>query len=79
MRHKWGSCSSKGIVTLASDLAEQPHTQTIVQRVGRRWTLEDGAKWGLVFRRSDMVVLGAPDMPSDTELEEAFSLLSRVT
>jgi predicted metal-dependent hydrolase len=23
MRHKWGSCSSKGIVTLASDLAEQ--------------------------------------------------------
>lgn len=23
MRHKWGSCSSKGIVTLAIDLVEQ--------------------------------------------------------
>jgi G3E family GTPase len=58
----------KGIV----DLVEQPNTQTIAQRVGRRWTLEDGAAWGLVFRRSDMVVLGTPDMPSDADLEEAF-------
>jgi predicted metal-dependent hydrolase len=23
MRHKWGSCSSKGVVTLAADLADQ--------------------------------------------------------
>ena len=23
MRHKWGSCSSKGVVTLAADLVEQ--------------------------------------------------------
>ena len=25
MRHKWGSCSSKGVVTLAADLVEQEH------------------------------------------------------
>jgi G3E family GTPase len=61
----------KGIV----DIAEQPHTQTIVQRVGRRWTLEEGSAWGLVFRHSDIVVLGTPDMPPDVELEDAFSVL----
>jgi len=54
----------KGIV----DLADAPSTQTIVQRVGRRWTMEQGAAWGFVFRHSDIVVLGTPDMPSATEL-----------
>ena len=61
----------KGIVDLGGS------GQTIVQRVGRRWTLEDGAAWGLVFRRSDVVVLGTPDMPSDSELGDVFSRLSR--
>jgi G3E family GTPase len=61
----------KGIV----DVAGQQHTQTIVQRVGRRWTLEEGPAWGLVFRRSDIVVLGTPDMPPDVELEDVFSVL----
>ena len=59
----------KGIV----DLADSPATQTIVQRVGRRLSLEDGAPWGLAFRHSDIVVLGTPDMPSADELERAFA------
>ena len=63
----------KGIV----DLADSPLTQTIVQRVGRRWTLEAGASWGLAFRHSDVVVLGTPDMPSDAALEGVFSGLLR--
>lgn len=25
MRHKWGSCSTKGIITLASDLVDEDH------------------------------------------------------
>lgn len=65
----------KGIV----DLVGQPQTRTIVQRVGRRWTLEDGAAWGLVFRQSDFVVLGTPDMPSDAELSDVLSRLERDT
>lgn len=52
----------KGIVDVADP------RQTIVQRVGRRLSLEPGAPWGLVFRRSDIVMLGTPDMPSDTDL-----------
>ncbi|MGE0420985.1 MAG: GTP-binding protein [Reyranellaceae bacterium] len=59
----------KGIV----DLADSPATQTIVQRVGRRLSLEDGAPWGLAFRHSDIVVLGTPDMPSAEELDRAFA------
>jgi G3E family GTPase len=58
----------KGIV----DLADSWATQTIAQRVGRRLSLEPGAPWGFVFRRSDIVLLGTPDMPSAEELDRAF-------
>ncbi len=59
----------KGIV----DLADSPATCTIVHRVGRRLSIEAGAAWGLVFRRSDIVVLGTPDMPSAAELTKTFA------
>ncbi len=64
----------KGIV----DLADSPATQTIVQRVGRRLTLEPGAAWGLAFRHSDIVALGTPNMPSPTDLARVLDA-SRTT
>jgi len=53
-------------------LAEDPTRQTILQMVGRRVELTVGAPWGIVDLRSDIVLLGTPDMPDDTTLERLF-------
>lgn len=60
----------KGVLRLADD----PTRQTILQMVGRRIELSGGAPWGIVELRSDLVLLGTPEMPDDATLARLFEV-----
>jgi len=60
---------AKGILRL-SDL---PSRKTVVQMVGRRIDMSLGPAWGIEDLRSDLVLLGTPEMPGDHELQNHFS------
>jgi G3E family GTPase len=63
---------AKGILRLA----DTPERKTIVHMVGRRIDIALGARWGVEDLRSDLVLLGTPDMPDGADLAQRFAGLS---
>jgi G3E family GTPase len=63
---------AKGILRLA----DTPERKTIVHMVGRRIDVALGARWGVEDLRSDLVLLGTPEMPDDADLAQRFAGLS---
>jgi G3E family GTPase len=57
--------------------ADAPLERSVVQMVGRRIDIRADGPWGIADLRSDLVLLGTPDMPDDTTLNALFSACRR--
>jgi G3E family GTPase len=68
-----GVLRAKGILRFA----DAPLERSVVQMVGRRIDIRAGGPWGIADLRSDLVLLGTPDMPDDATLEALFSASCR--
>ncbi len=64
---------AKGILRFA----DAPLERSVVQMVGRRIDVRGEGPWGIADLRSDLVLLGTPDMPDDATLEALFSACRR--
>ena len=60
---------AKGILRFA----DSPHQRSVVHMVGRRIDVRSDGPWGIAALRSDLVLLGTPDMLDDTELDRRFA------
>ncbi|TWT13508.1 GTP-binding protein [Reyranella sp. CPCC 100927] len=60
---------AKGIVRFA----DAPQARSVVHMVGRRIDVRSDGPWGIAALRSDLVLLGTPDMPDDAELDRLFA------
>ena len=60
---------AKGILRLA----DAPLQQTVVHMVGARIDTHAAGPWGIADLRSDLVLLGTPDMPDDATLDGLFA------
>jgi len=59
---------AKGILRFA----DSPRQRSVVHMVGPRIDVRSDAPWGIAALRSDLVLLGTPDMPDDAELNRLF-------
>jgi G3E family GTPase len=60
---------AKGILRLT----DAPLQRGVVHMVGQRIDVRSDAPWGIAELRSDLVLLGTPDMPADAELDRLFA------
>ncbi len=60
---------AKGILRLA----DAPLQRSVVHMVGQRIDMRSDAPWGIAALRSDLVLLGTPDMPAEAALDELFA------
>ncbi|TXL70009.1 GTP-binding protein [Vineibacter terrae] len=60
---------AKGILRLA----DAPLQRSVLHMVGRRIDMRSDTPWGIAALRSDLVLLGTPDMPADAELDRLFA------
>lgn len=60
---------AKGIVRFA----DAPRQRGVVHMVGRRIDVSADGPWGIADLRSDLVLLGTPDMPDAAELDGLFA------
>ncbi|HJQ60840.1 MAG TPA: GTP-binding protein [Vineibacter sp.] len=60
-------------------MSDAPTQRTVLHMVGRRIDVHADGPWGIAALRSDLVLLGTPDMPDDATLDRAFagSLVAR--
>jgi G3E family GTPase len=65
---------AKGIVRLA----DTPDRRSVLHMVGGRVELATGEPWGIAALRSDLVLLGTPDMPAAGDLDRLFAPIVRL-